>query len=203
MMLTNKELRIIEIFRKKLFETYTIREISKSVKTTSYSWTFNAVKKLSKLGILHLEEKGHSKIVKINLDSVIAIKYLSILDELEANERNIPNINEIFKLIDTAYFTMIIAGSYAKGTETKRSDLDIVIIANDDTRSILNTLKNKGGILIPEVHPYVFTQKEFIEMLLAKEENYAKLIFKERLIYFGAENYYLIINEAKKHGFHG
>jgi len=202
-MLTNKELRIIEIFRKRLFETYTIREISKAVKTTSYSWTFNAVKKLSKLGILHLEDKGHSKIVKINLDSVIAIKYLSILDELEANERNIPNINEIFKTIDTAYFTLIIAGSYAKGKETKKSDLDVVVIANGDSLSILNTLQNKGGLLIPEVHPYVFTQEEFMDMLLAKEENYAKLIFKDRLIVFGAESYYLMINEAKKHGFDG
>ncbi|MBU4245892.1 MAG: nucleotidyltransferase domain-containing protein [Nanoarchaeota archaeon] len=202
-MLTNKELRIIEIFRKRLFKTYTIREISKAVETTSYSWTFNAVKKLSKLGILHLEEKGHSKIVTINLNSAIAIKYLSLLDELEANEREIPNINEIFKIINTAYFTLIIAGSYAKGTETKNSDLDVIVITNDDTISILNTLKNKGGLLIPEVHPYVFTQKEFLEMLLAKEENYAKFIFKERLIFFGAENYYLTINEARKHGFNG
>lgn len=200
-MLTEKELRIINLFRKRLFETFTISGISKILKTTSYSWTFKAVKKLSKLGILQLETKGHSKIVRISIDSVLAIKYLSLLDELEAGEKNIPNIDEIFKMVNTAYFTLIIAGSYAKGTQTKTSDLDAVVITNDDTKSILNTLRNKGGLLIPEVHPYVFTEKEFMDMLLAKEENYAKFIFKDRLIFFGAENYYLIINGARKHGF--
>lgn len=201
-MLTEKELRIVNLFRKNLFGSFTIRGIAKALKT-SYSWTFNAVKKLSKMGILHLEARGHSKIARINIDSVSAIKYLSILDELETYERKIPNINEIFKTVNTSYFTLIIAGSYARRTHTKTSDLDIVVITNDDTKSILNTLKNKGELLIPEVHPYVFTEKEFLEMLLAKEENYAKFIFKERLIFFGAENYYLIINEARKHGFQG
>ena len=200
-MLTGKELRIIDIFRKQLSGTFTINEISKIVKTTSYSWTFNTVKKLADQRIILIETKGHSKIARINLDSTLAVKYLSLLDELEADERKIPHIEEISRMINTPYFTLMIAGSYAKGTETKKSDLDIVVITNDDTTSIQNTLRNKGGLLIPEVHPYVFTQKEYTSMLLSKEENYAKLIFKDRLIFFGAQNYYRIINEARKHGF--
>ncbi len=202
-MLTEKEMRIIGVFRKNLFGTFTISEVSRKLKSTSYPWVFNTVKKLSKLGILQLESKGHSKIARISLDSMLAIKYLSLLDGLEARERNIPNIDEIFKMVNTAYFTLIVAGSYAKGTQAKASDLDVVVISNDDTKSILNTLRNRGGLLIPEVHPYVFTEKEFLDMLLAKEVNYAKFIFKGRLIFFGAENYYLIINEARKHGFQG
>ncbi|MFH1126513.1 MAG: nucleotidyltransferase domain-containing protein [archaeon] len=200
-MLTKKEQRIIDIFRKQLSGSFTINEISRIIKTTSYSWTFNTVKKLAKKGILKLETKGHSKIARIDLDSALAIKYLSLLDELEACEREIPNIDEIFRMIGTPYFTLIIAGSYAKGTQAKKSDLDIVVITDSDTTSIHNTLKNKGELMIPQMHPYVFTKKEYLNMLLSKEENYGKLIYKNRLIYFGAQNYYLIINEAKKHGF--
>lgn len=202
-MLTEKELRVIDLFRKNLFGTFTISEVSRMIKGASYPWVFNTVKKLSRLGIISLDTKGHSKIAGINLNSALAIKYLSLLDGLEAGERKIPNINEIFKMVNTAYFTLIVAGSYAKGTQTKASDLDVAVVTNGDTKSILNTLINKGGLLIPEAHPYVFTEKEFLDMLLAKEENYAKLIFKNRLIFFGAENYYLIINEAGKHGFTG
>ena len=50
--------------------------------------------------------------------------------------------------------------------------------------------------MIPPAHIYVFTKNEFLEMLLNKEQNYAKLIF-EKDFDFGAENYYLIIKEVK------
>lgn len=204
-MLTKREIQVLGVFRKRLFETFTINEISKMLKTASYSWTHNAVKKISKLGIFQLETKGHSKLVGLNLDSLLAIKYLSLLDELEAFGRRIPNIEEIFKMVSQSYFTLIIGGSYAAGTQTSRSDLDIVVIVDDgaDTTAVANTLRNKGGLLIPEVHPYVFTEKEFQEMLLDTGENYGKLLFRNRLIFFGAGNYYLIVKEARKHGFLG
>ena len=38
-------------------------------------------------------------------------------------------------------------------------------------------------------------------MFLNDEENYGKMIYRKRLIVFGAENYYLIIKEAFKNGF--
>lgn len=206
-MLTRRETAIIGLFRRRLFETFTIREISKMLGRASYSWTFNAVKTLSGLGILNVGVKGHSNIVGVNLDSTLAIRYLSLLDGLEAEERKIPNIGKIFKMMETttAHFTMMVTGSYAAGKQTGQSDLDIVVIVDDDadSRSVLNTLKNRGGLLVPEVHPYVFTRGEFLEMLLAKEENYGKLSFRNRLIFFGAESYYLMVEEAKKHGFSG
>ncbi len=206
-MLTRKETAIIDLFRRRLFDTFTISEISKMLGSASYPWTFNAVKTLSKAGILNISTKGHSKIVELNLDSALAIRYLSLLDELEAEKQNIPNIREIFDMVNvtTDYFTLMIGGSYASGTQTRDSDLDIVVLVDDkaDTKSVMNTLKNKGGLMVPEVHPYVFTGEDFSQMLLAKEENYGKLLFRKRLVYFGAENYYMIVKEAKRHGFTG
>lgn len=204
-MITKRELRIVDIFRRDLFNSYTIRELMKKLKTGSYSWTFNAVKKLQRQGIILFEKKGHSTLCRINLDSQLAITYLSLLDELEALSRNIPNIQEIRGVIPTDYFTLLVAGSYAEGKQTKRSDLDVVVIVDDqaDVRKILNAVKNKGDLLIPKVHPYVFKREEFLKMLLAEEENYGKLVFKKRLIFFGAENYYFIIKEAIRNGFRG
>ncbi len=206
-MLTRKETAIMDLFRRRLFDTFTISEISKMLGGASYPWTFNAVKALSKAGILNIGTKGHSKIVELNLESTLAIRHLSLLDELEAEEKNIPNIGKIFDMTgaNTAYFTLIIGGSYASGTQTRDSDLDIVVLVDDkaDTKAVMNTLKNKGGLMVPEVHPYVFTGKDFSQMLLAKEENYGKLLFRKRLIYFGAESYYLIVKDAKRHGFTG
>ena len=99
----------------------------------------------------------------------------------------------------------MVAGSYAAGKATKKSDLDVVVLVEDgtETKKILAILKNKGELMIPEVHPYVFTKTEFLKMLLNDEENYGKFVFKNRVILFGAENYYLIIREAIKNGFRG
>lgn len=206
-MLTRKETAIIDLFRRRLFDTFTISEISKMLGAASYPWTFNAVKALSKAGILNVGTKGHSKIVGLNLDSALAIRYLSLLDELETESQNIPNIREIFDMVDatSGYFTLMVGGSYASGTQARDSDLDIVVLVDDkaDTKSVMNTLKNKGSLMVPEVHPYVFRRKDFLQMLLSKEENYGKLLFRKRLIYFGAENYYLLVREAKRHGFAG
>lgn len=205
MIITKKELRIVDVFRRDLFSSYTIHKLMEKLKTGSYSWTFNAVKKLQKQGIILFEKKGHSTLCRINLDSQLAITYLSLLDELEALSKNIPNIQEIKKVVPTDYFTLLVAGSYAEGKQTKKSDLDVVVIVDDqaDVKKILNAVRNKGDLLIPAVHAYVFKRGEFLKMLLADEENYGKFVFKKRLIFFGAKNYYLIIKGAIRNGFRG
>ena len=57
--------------------------------------------------------------------------------------------------------------------------------------------------MIPEFHPYVFTQAQFYEMLTNKEENYGKEIARKNLIITGGKEYYLIVLEAIRHGFNG
>ena len=108
-------------------------------------------------------------------------------------------------MIDTPYFTFLITGSYAAGKQTSKSDLDVVIILDNvaDIKNTSNKLKNEGELMIPEVHPYVFTKSQFLEMLTNDELNYGKLVFQKHLIIFGASNYYKIIKEAIKNGFRG
>ncbi|MEM3127287.1 MAG: hypothetical protein QW331_04450 [Candidatus Woesearchaeota archaeon] len=57
--------------------------------------------------------------------------------------------------------------------------------------------------MIPALHSYVFTEEEFLEMLINKEENYGKEIFRKHLILTGTQNFYKIVKEAKLHGFSG
>lgn len=206
-MLTKKELEMINIFRKDLFSKETIRGLMKHI-SKSYGLTFNAAKRLIKLGILSYEKKGKSTVCFINLNSLNSIYYLSLLDYLEAlNAKNIPhsNIQELIDGIPVVYFSFIITGSYVRRQQTKTSDLDVCVIIEDSTdkKKVYNFLFNKGDLMIPKVHPFVFAKDEFVQMLLDKEENYGKLLFSKRLIYFGAENYYLIIKEAIKNGFRG
>ncbi len=204
-MLTKEEIKIIKIFESGLCRDYSIRGLMKKISKNSYTWTHKTVKKLAKLEIIAITEKGRSKMCSINLDNNLTLIYLSLLEESRIHTRKLPREN-IYKLLNTiplSYFTFIVTGSYASGNATEKSDLDIVILAENgtDTKKLLTILKNKGELMIPEAHPYVFTKSEFLQMLLSKEENYGKFIVKNKLIIFGAENYYLIIKEAIKNGF--
>lgn len=206
-MLTKEELKVLNLFRKDLFKEYTIREAMKKINKKSYSWTFKTIKKLNKLKIIDIKKKGYSNLCSINLNNNLPLIYLALLEEFNTNSKKLPkkNISELINSIPLSYFTFLITGSYASRKATKKSDLDIVVLVEDkiNTKKILMILKNKGELMIPEVHAYVFTKSEFLQMLLSDEENYGKFIFKKKLICFGAENYYSIIKEAVKHGFKG
>lgn len=204
--LTKEELKIIKLFEKDIFKNYTILEIIRKIGKKSYTWVFKAVKKLEKLGIIKIEKKGHSNICSINLNNNLSLVYLELIEQEKINEKlPLKNITKLMQLVPVSYFTFIITGSYVKGLETKKSDLDIVLITEnkDDVKKVFVVLKNEGELMIPPVHLYAFSKEEFFKMLLDKEENYGKEIFRNHIIFFGVENYYLIVKEAIENGFKG
>lgn len=203
------ELEIINLFRKNLFRTESIRGIMKKTYKKSYGTTFKSVKELLKKEVLNARSQGKSLLCSLNLENDLTLSYLSFLDTEEAhaktNTRVVKNIRELARSIQIDYFTFLLTGSYAEGKATEKSDMDIVVIVEDDTdtKKVFNMLKNKGELMIPEAHPYVFKKSELLEMLLNEEANYGKLIFKNRRIFYGAQNYYRILRKAIKDGFKG
>ena len=172
----------------------------------SYSWVFRAVNKLKKEGIINMQPKGGSHICSINLNNQLTLNYLSLLEKSNIPKKlPMKNILELIDSIPVSYFTFIISGSYAEGKATKKSDLDVAVLVEnkEDSKKVFTLLKNKGELMIPPAHIYVFTKEEFLKMLLDKEQNYGKLVFRKRVLIFGTENYYLIIKEAIKNGFRG
>lgn len=191
-MLTKDETEIIDVFRRDIFGRYTIRELMKKTGRKTYPWIFNAVKKLGKMGILKIEVKGKSNICSINLSSQLAVSYLALLDETEAASRKMPKASEFLEGVPTPFFTFILGGRPES----------FCVIADDcaDTRRIREAL---GSRVAPGSKLLVVRKSEFLQMLLSREPNLAKLLFRNRLILFGAKNYYLIIREAIEHGFRG
>ncbi len=204
--LTKEEVKIIELFRTGLFKQYTIREIAKNINKKSYNWVFKAVGKLKELKIIKLEVKGNSNICSINLENNLTLIYLSLLEQAKISEKlPLKNINILLGSIPVSYFTFIITGSYANEKQTSKSDLDVLVIVEnkEDVKKVFVVLKNKGELMIPKAHIFVFSKEEFFKMLLEKEENYGKQAFRNNILLFGAENYYLILKEAIENGFKG
>jgi len=206
-MLTKEELKIMDFFREDLFRKYSIREIMRELSKKSYSGVFNIIKKLEKLAIIQIEERGHANICSLNLNNSKTLNYLSLIEQLNAiSAKHLPqkNIKELVSAIKTPFFIFLITGSYANRKHTAKSDLDIVVIIDDSTdkRGLKATLR-KGELMIPNVHPYVFTVSEFLEMLTNKEENYGKEIARNKMVIYGAHAYYRILKEAIEYGYKG
>lgn len=200
----NKEHKILEPFVKTPWKKFTFGEIKLFSKKKSGSYVYSILKKFVKNNILTEEKIGNSILYALNLNETKAQSYAGFLAEYLTHRISYKNIEKISKKIPTSFYILIITGSYAKNTQTKHSDIDIVIISDEiETKKIYAELKLECELSIPKIHLYVFKKSEFLEMLKNKEANYGKEIAKNNLIFSGGENYYRIINEAMQNGFNG
>lgn len=199
MKITKTQESILNLFRKNVFLSKTIRELSIILKK-DYPSVYNSVQELSKSNILKIKRVGNAKICEISLKKE-SISILSFLDEQEAFLKNIKNIDKILDFEEFFGDIIIVAGSYAKNKETKESDIDLVIITKEDVFKKQKILENLTLAFSPEIHAISLSYKDFIEMLLSKEQNFGKEAFNNRLIFRNAEVYYLLIKKAIENGF--
>jgi predicted nucleotidyltransferase len=200
-MITKNQGEILNLFRKDILLSKTIRQISLMVKKP-YPKIYEAVKELEKQKIIQIKSAGKASICEIKL-SPEAISTLSFLDTQEAFSRKIPNIDRILKFEGFSEDIILVAGSYAKGRQKSSSDIDIAVITKSDAFKKSKLLENLTLTMKPEIHSIVFSHKDFLDMLISKEENFGKEVFKSRLIFRNAERYYTLIKEAIEHGFRG
>ena len=198
-----KSYKILDVFVNNPTITYLFNDVKEYTDSKSESYTYNSLKSFVKEGVLTKEKRGGIAIYKIS-NSPKAISFLSMAAEFKAwNTKNLPidSIIETIKKARINFLTLLVTGSYAKGKQSAKSDLDIVLIVPGDVKKIFARLKQFCDLNIPSIHLYVFTDTEFKQMLLDEKHNYGKEIVKNNLIFYGAEIYYKIMFEAMKNGF--
>jgi len=200
-MLKKSQIIVLDLFRKDIFLSKTIREISLMLKK-DYPTVHRAVSELEKKGVLRVRKAGNAKVCELSL-SAETTTILSFLDEQEALSKKIPNIDKILAFKEFIEDIIIITGSYAKGKETKQSDIDLVIITKNDVFKKQKLLENLTSLFLPKIHPIVISQKDFLTMLLEKKASFGKEIFKNKMIFRNTSKYYWLLKEAIEHGFRG
>lgn len=210
MSIITEQYNIDRVFLSKPWKKFTYKEIQELSGKKSKSYIYNALKRLLREDIIETETVGKSILYSLNLEFLKVQSYLGILEEYRAwASEHIPIhiiskfSNKLLKV--TPFFTLIVTGSYSKQLQTKKSDLDMVIICDDsiEPKDIYKELKYESNMSIPKVHLYVFKKNEFLSMILDEKENYGKEIARNHLIFSGASVYYIILEEAIKHGFKG
>lgn len=176
--------------------------IMKKINSNSYQRVYEAVQELIKKRVLCSEKVGHTSLIKLNF-SREAFVVFAFLDEQEGY--NIPNYPKIIEMKEISDYIVLVTGSYARGNANKKSDLDLVVIISDkeNVEIIQKLVENITMLFVPEIHLYVFTKKDFIEMLKDKNDNYGKEIVKNKIVLRNAVRYYELLKETIEGGYKG
>src|SRR3989344_9143348 len=133
-------LKIIGLMRKELGKGLTILEISKRLKI-GYRPAYNHITEMEKEALIEVEKIGSSKQCKLNLANPQTRHLLESFDLTRKQEiyHQYPKLKKIIEslishLTETfisEIHSVVLFGSYAKGTSTRHSDIDVLFIVHD------------------------------------------------------------------------
>lgn len=207
-------LKVIELVSKFPFEAFTVDKIRKSIRTTNYATMYRKIDYLVEQKILSKSMYGMASQIRINLQNENTISLLSLIETKKFEQFFIrlkgnlfTSINEIIK--DTRMISefkcVLIFGSYAKGAQTAKSDLDLLVIYEASSlihkenyehyvneikksmRGIIKTSELRGG---PTINPIIVSTEEHKEMILNKEHNVGKETLLNHVILKGYREYW-------------
>lgn len=203
----NKEYNIIETFMRNPWESLTFKQVKDISKNKSDNYIHRTLKKFVKENVLKEKRIGNVVLYSINLN-VDTLNLIGFVAEHKTKIKSYLPFNGIQKIIGkikTSFYIFIVTGSYAKNKQKKGSDMDVVVICDnkENPERILSQIRLEAETMIPEIHAYAFTESQFYEMLINKEENYGKETVRNALIITGAKQYYDILMRAIENGFKG
>lgn len=200
-MATKTQVQILKLLLGTPEERLSIRKIARLL-GKSYALTYNNIQKLLKKGIVETEAVPPAQVVRLSENAsssvLVDIERLRTEDFLEKHSGIGLYLHDVLAAAPHPFFIMLVFGSYAKGTETKGSDVDIlVIVPIKDDISVLEKVarqytKTKKSIVVVDT-------LDFLEMIEnPKGLNVGNEARKHHIILHGAEAYYQLL---KKKGY--
>ena len=203
-MLTKNQIKILRVFKEDIFKELTFSEIKKKSKQKSNNIPSIALKQFKDLNLVKSKKTADITTYSLNLNNNLTLAYLNLINDLDVLQNKIIPKNIMQEIQDrisryTNFFILLVFGSYAKGAATKKSDLDIAIIVESENSKkeitpFIETIKRRE---ILKIDYYLFTEREFLEMLTSEQQNVGKEIYRNSLIYSGLIEYYKLIKRLK------
>lgn len=184
--------KIVNYLGKHYMEEFTMHQLSK-ILSIPYATFYRVIK--SKENLFEIKNIGRSKVLKLSRENSIIHSYLAISSETEKCEfiNSKPLIRIIEKDLNT-HDIVILFGSFAKGTDTKRSDIDIIVINKKGEKSI--SFSKHETLMDREINSMFFKEKEFISMLKDKDENVGKQALKDHIILNNPKRFWEVVLDS-------
>lgn len=191
--MANETIEILKVLIGNREETYSIRKIA-LLRKINYKSAYNAIKALKEEGVIELKKVGNTVICSFNdkfNDLVFKAEYLR-REDLFRKKDFLIIYNYIAEL--KIPFIALMFGSQVKGTATKHSDIDMLIISSDEEAKEVN---NKLNLLPYKIHLTPITYESFIRMAKSKEFTVVSEAIKKNIIFVGIEDYYRLLKNAR------
>lgn len=178
--------KILNYLGKNFGKSYTMHELSRLL-YIPYASFYRTVQKMG--DILVIENVGKSKTLKLNVEDPIIKAHLIVASDEEKKEflKKQIIIKKIVSDLDTKDI-VVLFGSYAKGKQTEKSDIDLLIINKDGKKSL--SFSKYELLYKKKINPIFVTKKEFKKMLKDKEENVGKQALKNHIILNNPERFW-------------
>ncbi len=200
-------LKIVGLFRKDIDRGLTILEISKTLKI-GYRPAYNHIEQMAKENLININEIGNAKQCFLNLKSEKCRHILEEADILRKEElfrknaklKNVLEslVSKLTKKFTSEMHSIILFGSYAKGRETKSSDIDILFIVADMSNKKLRAEIERecAGFQYShnlKVSPLITDTEEFKKMLGEEVLNVGKEVREYGIPLYGFEQFWRLI----------
>ena len=174
----DNNLKIINYLGKNIGSSFTMHALSKAT-NIPYATFHRTIQKMKEL--VKSQTVGKSKVVVLNKENITIKAYLTISSEEAKKEylKKQPVISKITSELNTKD-TILLFGSYAKGSQKEKSDIDLLIINKKGEKSI--SFSKYEILFKKKINPIFVTKSEFKKMLCDKEENVGKQALKNHII---------------------
>lgn len=193
--LSQAEQKILELFLD--LDRHYFAEISKRTKLTRPR-TMRALRKLTESNIFNTKDEANVKYYSLNKTPLV-FAALSLVEYSKTEaffERNkaLKRGLEMFKENYKDYLIMMIFGSYVKSYATKSSDIDLLLIKNDFSKSEIKIIEDLLDILNErtrlKLSPYLMKLSEF-----KKKKDFVKEVIDNHILIEGGELFFKQVSE--------
>jgi len=188
--MANETFEILRILVDNHEERFSIRKLSK-LRDINYKSAYNAVKKLQDKGLVDLEKIGNTIICTFTR------RFDPLVFEVEYQRKEDFKKNKDFNVICSRLeelkfqFVALLFGSYAKKSQGKGSDIDLLVISENERE-----VKRAVSLIPLKIHLTAVTNEEFDIMAKSKEFSVVSEAMKNNIILVGIEDYYRMIRNA-------
>ena len=175
LLLSKPKLECLRFLLNNQEDSFTINEIAENV-DASYTTVNSFVKDLTDFSVLKIEEKGSAKIVSVNEHS----PYINVLEDLGSLDAKplIETAEDYADGLSPENYTkglgrqdvenisaIVLFGSVARGMPNVNSDIDILVLAEDQVEAIEELAHDKADKIGREkevqISPLVMSRKKF------------------------------------------
>lgn len=190
--LTKTSIEILAHLSSRIRESFTVRQIAKAI-GKDYKITHVMTMRLAEQHYIIAEKKPPVTYCRLSLKGNSALfAYIEAIRATRffAGHRDIEIlVSDLTSKISSPFFTLILFGSFVKGTDQARSDLDILLVIPERKfeKEVAATVGSVQHVSPLGIHETILTSIEFVDLLKQKKPNVAWEAVDNRIVPYGAE----------------